>query len=268
MPENLNFLHGLSLLRARVDAMDVYPFTIPALAGLRHLRFDHPVTFLVGENGAGKSTLLEAIAIKWGLNPEGGSVNFDFATRESHSGLAGALRLNRGMRRPGDSFFLRAESYFNVATEIEALDKEASFGRKIIDSFGGKPLHEQSHGESFFALFMHRLRGDGFYLFDEPEAALSPQRQLAFLSRMHELVSDGSQFIIATHSPIIMAYPNAAIFQIDDGPPRQVEYRDTEHYTVTRNFLLRTEQMLDILLDRTCEGDGDRSQSGFRKNRE
>jgi len=250
MPENLNYLLGISLLRESVESMNAYPFTIPAIAGLTHLRFDCPVTFLVGENGAGKSTLLEAIAVQWGLNPEGGSLNFNFATRESHSGLAGALRLQRGMRRPGDSFFLRAESYFNVATEIEALDQDARFGRRIIESFGGKSLHEQSHGESFFALFMHRLRGDGFYLFDEPEAALSPQRQLAFLSRLHELVSDGSQFIIATHSPILLAYPNAAIFQLDNGPPRQVEYRDTEHYTVTRNFLIRTEQMLDILLDR------------------
>ena len=142
-PENINYLLSLSLVRERVASMDAYPYTIPAIAGLTHMRFDHPVTFLVGENGAGKSTLLEAIAVAWGLNPEGGSMNFDFATRESHSGLAGALRLSRGMRRPGDSFFLRAESYFNVATEIEALDQEASFGRKIIDSFGGKSLHEQ-----------------------------------------------------------------------------------------------------------------------------
>jgi predicted ATPase len=245
-----NFLTRVTLLPDRVPSMDAFPFTIPAIAGLTELRLEHPVTFFVGENGAGKSTLLEAIALSWGLNAEGGSRNFNFSTRASHSGLADSLRLSRSMHRPGDSFFLRAESYFNVATEIEALDKEASFGRKIIDSFGGKSLHEQSHGESFFALFMHRLRGDGFYLFDEPEAALSPQRQLAFLSRMHELVADGSQFLIATHSPILMAYPNATIFLLADGPPQPIAYRETEHYTVTRNFLTRTEKMLDILLDR------------------
>ena len=243
----------VSLLPDRVASFDAFPFTIPAIGGLRELSFEHPVTFLVGENGAGKSTLLEAIAVAWGLNPEGGGRNFNFSTRASHSGLADQLRLSRSLRRVRDSFFLRAESYFNVATEIEVLDREPSPGPKIIKSYGGKSPHEQSHGESFFALFMNRLRGDGFYVFDEPEAALSPQRQLSFLSRMHDLVGQGSQFLIATHSPILMAYPNAAIFLLADGPPRSIAYRDTEHFTVTRNFLNRTEQMLNILLDRTAE---------------
>ena len=201
-----NFLRRVSLLRDRVASFDAFPFNIPAIGGLESLDFEHPVTFLVGENGAGKSTLLEAIAVAWGLNPEGGSRNFNFSTRASHSGLADSLRLSRSLRRVQDSFFLRAESYFNVATEIEALDREPGPGAKILPAFGGKSLHEQSHGESFFALFMNRLRGNGFYLFDEPEAALSPSRQLAFLSRMHDLVGEGSQFLIATHSPILMAY--------------------------------------------------------------
>jgi predicted ATPase len=246
-----NFLIEADLLRERVRSFDSYPFTIPAIAGLDSIRFDQPVTFLVGENGAGKSTLLEAIAVAWGLNPEGGSRNFTFSTRASHSGLSECLRLVRGMQRPGDSFFLRAESFFNLATELEALDREPGPMTKIIESYGGKSLHEQSHGESFFAFFLHRLRGDGFYLFDEPEAALSPQRQLSFLTRLHEMVADGCQFIIATHSPILMAYPHAEIYLMADGPPRRVAYRDTEHYTVTRSFFTRTEQMLDILLDRT-----------------
>src|SRR5207249_965386 len=135
-------------------------------------------------------------------------------------------------------------------TNIEALDREPFGGAKIIGSYGGKSLHEQSHGESFFALFMNRLRGDGLYIFDEPEAALSPSRQLSFLSRMHELVGLNSQFLIATHSPILLAYPDASIYLMDAAPPRLVDYRDTEHYSVTRDFLNRTDQMLDILLDR------------------
>jgi predicted ATPase len=245
-----NFLVRIALLRERVESFADYPFNIPAIGGLDTIEVDQPVTFFVGENGAGKSTLLEAIAVGMGLNPEGGSRNFRFATRESHSNLSRHLRLSRSPRRVRDSFFLRAESYFNVATEIEALDEDPFGGPPVIDSYGGKSLHEQSHGESFFALFMNRLRGNGLYFFDEPEAALSPSRQMAFLSRMHQLVKDGSQFLIATHSPILMAYPDAAIHLLADGPPRRIAYRDTEHYAITRTFLNDTERMLDILLER------------------
>ena len=248
-----NFLIRATLRRDKVMSFSDYPFSIPAIGGMDFIEFDRPVTFFIGENGSGKSTLLEAIAIGMGLNAEGGSRNFRFATRESHSNLSNHLRLARSVRRPRDSYFLRAESYFNVATEIEALDREPAFAPPIIDSYGGKSLHEQSHGESFFALFLNRLRGNGLYFFDEPEAALSPTRQLAFLSRLHDLVKDGSQFLIATHSPILLAYPDAAIHVLDDGPPRRIEYRDTEHYGVTRTFLNDTERMLDILLDRKPE---------------
>jgi predicted ATPase len=244
-----NFLVRIALVRERVESFADFPFAIPAIGGLDTIELDQPVTFFVGENGAGKSTLLEAIAVGMGLNPEGGSRNFRFSTRESHSDLARYLRLSRSARRMRDSYFLRAESYFNVATEIEALDREVG-GPPILGAYGGKSLHEQSHGESFFALFMNRLRGNGLYLFDEPEAALSPTRQLAFLSRMHQLVEDGSQFLIATHSPILMAYPDAVIHLLADGPPQQIAYRDTEHYGVTRTFLNDTERMLDILLER------------------
>ena len=245
-----NFLVRATLRREKVTSFTEYPFSIPAIGGLDTIEFDRPVTFFVGENGSGKSTLLEAIAVGMGLNPEGGSRNFRFATRESHSRLSDFLRLARSVRRVRDSYFLRAESYFNVATEIETLDREEGLSPPIIDSYGGKSLHEQSHGESFFSLFMNRLRGNGLYFFDEPEAALSPTRQLSFLSRLHDLVKDGSQFLIATHSPILLAYPDAAIHVLDDGPPRRIEYRDTEHYGVTRTFLNDTERMLDILLDR------------------
>jgi predicted ATPase len=247
-----NFLIRATLLRDKVPSLAEYPFSIPAIGGLNEIHFDQPVTFFIGENGSGKSTLLEAFAVASGLNPEGGSRNFNFATRASHSSLKDYLRLSRSPRRVRDSYFLRAESYFNLATQIEVLDEELG-GPPIINSYGGKSLHEQSHGESFFALFMNRLGGDGFYILDEPEAALSPSRQLAFLSRLHRLVREGSQFLIATHYPILMAYPRAAIYLMADGPPRRVEYRETEHFTVTRNFLTRTERMLDILLDERDE---------------
>jgi predicted ATPase len=248
-----NFLIRATLRREKVTSFTDYPFSIPAIGGMDSIEFDRPVTFFLGENGSGKSTLLEAIAVGMGLNAEGGSRNFRFATRESHSSLSNFLRLARSVRRPRDSYFLRAESYFNVATEIEALDSEPAAGPPIIESYGGKSLHEQSHGESFFALFMNRLRGNGLYFFDEPEAALSPTRQLSFLSRLHDLVKGGSQFLIATHSPILLAYPDAAIHVLDGGPPQRIEYRDTEHYGVTRTFLNDTERMLDILLDRKLD---------------
>ena len=248
-----NFLVRATLRRDKVTSFTDFPFSIPAIGGMDTIDFDRPVTFFVGENGAGKSTLLEAIAIGMGLNPEGGSRNFRFATRESHSGLSDFLRLGRSVRRIRDSYFLRAESYFNVATEIEALDREFALAPPLIDAYGGKSLHEQSHGESFFALFLNRLRGNGLYFFDEPEAALSPTRQLSFLSHLHDMVKGGSQFLIATHSPILMAYPDAAILMFENGPPRRIEYRDTEHYGVTRTFLNDTERMLDILLDRKPE---------------
>ena len=248
--DDRNYLVSITLLRDKVTSFTEFPFSIPAIAGLDTIELDRPVTFFVGENGAGKSTLLEAIAIGMGLNPEGGSRNFKFATRQSHSSLSNYLRLARSPRRLRDTYFLRAESYFNVATEIEALDREPGFGPPVINSYGGKSLHEQSHGESFFSLFMNRLGGNGLYFFDEPEAALSPARQLSFLPRLHDLVKQGSQFLIATHSPILLAYPDAAIHVLDGGPPRRVDYRDTEHYGVTRTFLNDTERMLDILLDR------------------
>lgn len=238
-----NFLNRITLRRDEVPSFDEFPFTIPAIGGLDELVIDQPVTFFVGENGSGKSTLMEAIAVAMKLNAEGGGRNFNFATRESHSALNEFLRLSRSPRRIKDSYFLRAESYFNLATVIDDIG--------VTHAYGGKSLHEQSHGESFFALFMDRLNDNGLYLLDEPEAALSPTRQLTFLSRLHELVGQGSQFLIATHSPIILAYPDAATYLMADGPPRRVAYRDTEHYRVTRNFLTRTEQMLDILLDRS-----------------
>jgi predicted ATPase len=160
------------------------------------------------------------------------------------------LRLAKGLKRPRDGFFLRAESFFNVATEIENLDAEPSFGPPIINSYGGRSLHEQSHGESFLALMTERFGGQGVYILDEPEAALSPQRQLVVLSRIHDLILDDSQFIIATHSPILMAYPDACIYHCSADGISQVAYTDTEHFKVTRDFLSNPERMLRILLER------------------
>lgn len=230
------YIDAIRLERGRMQHPGAYPFAIPAIRSLDTLTLDHPVTFFMGENGSGKSTLLEAIAVACGMNPEGGGRNFSFSTFDSHSELGGALRLIRGARRPRDTYFLRAESFYNVASYIEELDREPAYAPPLKDSYGGS-LHERSHGESFFALMLHRLNGDGLYLFDEPEAALSPQRQLAFLCRMHELVGRRSQLLIATHSPILSAYPDSAIFQFSDQGIEEVRYQDTDSYQLTRRFV-------------------------------
>jgi predicted ATPase len=242
--EALPYLKEISLRRDEVEELDRFPFTIPAIKNLSTLTFSPSVTFIVGENGSGKSTLIEAIAIAMGFNAEGGTRNFSFGMRASHSDLHSYFRLSKSIVRPKDGYFLRAESFFNVATNIEQLDEDSFGGPPIISSYGGVSLHEQSHGESFLSLVMHRFSGQGFYILDEPEAALSPSRQLALLSRMHQLLSDDSQFIIATHSPILMAYPGALIYHISESGIEEVEYQETEHYQITRTFLANPERLL------------------------
>jgi predicted ATPase len=244
------FASRVTLQREKVDSFDRYPFSLPVVRQLEQIELHPKVTFFVGENGSGKSTLLEAIAVCLGFNAEGGSKNFRFGTRRSHSELHEYLRIAKGVKRPRDGFFLRAESFFNVATEIENLDAEPGAGPSVIGSYGGRSLHEQSHGESFLALMTERFGGQGLYILDEPEAALSPQRQLAVLSRMHDLVLDQAQFIIATHSPILMAYPDSCIYQCDKAGISEVAYEDTEHFQVTRDFLSNPERMLRVLLER------------------
>lgn len=242
------YLREVSLKRDHVWNDNIYPFNLPAVRALDSLEFHPDVTFMIGENGCGKSTLLEAIAIAWGFNPEGGSINFCFSTRASHSDLHNHLKLVRSPRRPKDGFFLRAESFFNLATNIEHMDAEQSTAPLVINSYGGNSLHEQSHGESFLTLFLARFGGHGFYLLDEPEAALSPTRQLAVLRRMHQLVRHESQFIIATHSPILMAYPSAKILLLDDAGFTELSYQETEHYAVTKEFMNHSEQIVEGLL--------------------
>lgn len=222
------YLRQISL-RDSAEDNSQYPFSIPAIREMGTIAFHPDVTFFVGENGTGKSTLLEAIAVLCGLNPEGGSRNFRFATRPNESELSRSLQMVRSFRRPRDSFFLRAESYFNLATEVDQLG--------VADGYGGISLHEQSHGESFMSLFMNRFRGDSLYILDEPEAALSPMRQLAMLRRMNQLVRRSSQFIIATHSPILPGYPDSLILQLDDKGLSKIAYEQTGHYTLTRRFM-------------------------------
>ena len=219
---------------------------LAALPVVRHLAeagelcFDRAVTFLVGENGTGKSTLLEGIAVAAGFNAEGGSKNFNFATRESHSELHSHLTLvRRGY--PRDGFFLRAESFYNAASYIDDITVEGSYG--------GLSLHRQSHGESFLALVRHRFGGGGLYLLDEPEAALSPTGILTLMAELHRLALEGSQFIIATHSPMLLALPEARIFELSEAGIAPAEYRETGHYRLTRRFLEDPGGMLGKVLE-------------------
>jgi predicted ATPase len=242
------FLIELRLDRARVPSFDSYPFSLDAVRNLDKLALHRSVTFLIGENGSGKSTLLEALAVAWGFNAEGGSGNFRFDTRASHSALHGFVKLVRGYRKPRNGYFLRAESFYNVASAIDELD-EGPGGAPIIASYGGVSLHAQSHGESFLALLMNRFSGNGFYILDEPEAALSPTRQMSALARVHQLAQAGAQFVISTHSPIMMAYPGAWIYQLDKDGITRIDYEETEHYQVARQFLNNHQMMLRVLLE-------------------
>ena len=239
-PSDPPFLKSVTLRRDWIDSFDVFPFSIPAIKNLTTLNLHANVTFFVGENGAGKSTLLEAIAVAEGFNAEGGSRHAMFSTKDTHNAdLPRKLQLGRNKIPRGDSFFLRAESFYNLSSYLGDIGAAG---------YGDKPLHEQSHGEAFLSLMVERLGGNGIYLMDEPEAALSPQRQLTFLAALHDLVQRGGQFIIATHSPIILAYPAAAILHFSDAGIAPIAYQDTEHYKVTRAFLTRTEMMLQELL--------------------
>ena len=217
---------------------------------LGRLDFSADVTFFVGENGTGKSTLLEAIAVAYGFNAEGGSQNFTFATNETHSELHKHLEVGRkGFAK--DGFFLRAESLYNVASNIDDMDNEKYQYLNpptLIGGYGGVSLHNQSHGESFLSIVQNRFFGNGLYILDEPEAALSPMRLMTLIAEIGELVRKNSQFIIATHSPILMAFPNASILEFSKDGIKQIDYKETEHYKITKQFLDDPERMLHYLL--------------------
>jgi predicted ATPase len=233
------FVHALTL---RGEAGD-YTDELPALRDVERVAFHPRVTFLVGENGSGKSTLVEALAVALKLNPEGGGriQQFAFSTRSSHSRLHRRVQLERAALPPRNAFFLRAESVFNLATAIEQT-------HAMHDVFE-RPLHEQSHGESFLDIAINRLGPRGLYLFDEPEAALSVRGQLALISRMHELVREHSQFVVATHSPILLGYPDATILQLDEEGIREIAFDEAPQVELTRAFLDDPQRFLRHLLD-------------------
>ncbi|MGI6028431.1 MAG: AAA family ATPase [Candidatus Heteroscillospira sp.] len=236
----MNYLSGIRL-REEPDKSS-YLSELPAvrcLSRMEELRFTKPVTFFVGENGTGKSTLLEAIAVAMGFNPEGGSRDFYFSTRASHSELYKCLTAVK-TGYPSDGFFLRAESFYNTASYLDR--------NSTLERYGGVSFHEQSHGEAFLSLVLNRFTGNGLYILDEPESALSPQRLLSLIVAIDELVKKNSQLIIATHSPILMAYPNAEILEFTGSGIQPAEYRDTEHYRITKRFLDCPEQMIRYLL--------------------
>ena len=234
------------------NTMDKHSYLcdLPIIKYLAHharLEFSSAVTFFVGENGTGKSTLLEAIAVSYGLNAEGGTKNFNFATKKTHSELFDHISLVR-REYARDGFFLRAESLYNVATNIEELEKRRGFLPPLVNSYGGVSLHNQSHGESFLSIVQNRFGGKGLYILDEPEAALSPMRLLTLMAEIDRLVKQDSQFIIATHSPMLMALPNSEILEFSQDGINRVCYRDTEHYQTTKSFLDNPERMLHYLL--------------------
>ncbi len=212
------------------------------------IEFRRQVTFFVGENGSGKSTLIEALAISQGFNPEGGTKNFSFSTEDSHSELCDHLRVARGVLYPRDGFFLRAESFYNVASDIDRMDREPGPGAPVINNYGGVSLHRQSHGESFLALVENRFRGHGLYILDEPEAALSPAGILRLMRNMARLVREDSQFIISTHSPMLMTFPGADVREIREDGIVSLPYNETEHYKTTVRFLRDPESALEAML--------------------
>ncbi|GGJ55592.1 AAA family ATPase [Virgibacillus salexigens] len=243
------FIRRLQLKEEEIPSYHTFPFDLPVIRHFQDVVFHPNVTYIIGENGMGKSTLLEAIAVAFGFNPEGGTRNFRFSTYDSHSPLDTYVRLVKGVLRPNDSFFFRAETFYNVATNIEEMDKQPQAGGKVIDGFGGKSLHEQSHGQAFFAAFMHRFRGNGLYILDEPEAALSPLRQMSMLARIHELVENGSQFIISTHAPMLMGYPDAKLLELTEDGMQETTLEQTSHYTLLKQFIENRDRLLHHLFE-------------------
>jgi predicted ATPase len=235
---NDQFIRSVSFDWNQIDEKS-YLRDITAINGIDRIEFHSAITFFVGENGSGKSTLLEAIAVAYGFNPEGGTRNYSFSTYDSHSELWNAIRLTKGIRKAKSGYFLRAESFYNVAT------KEEEYADSMHPS---KRYHEKSHGESFLAIAQNYLNAGGIYIFDEPEAALSPQRQLTLLLDIYKCAKEGSQFIIATHSPILLGIPDAEIYSFDQGEIHLCEYEETESFQVTEMFVNNRKALLQRLL--------------------
>ena len=229
------FIRGFNINWDKINNYS-YLRKIESIANINQFSFNKPVTFFVGENGSGKSTLLEAIAIEYGFNPEGGTRNYTFSSCDSHSELCEAIRLIKGYNKAAWGYFLRAESFYNVATAEAEYNQGCSIG-----------LHLQSHGESFLAMAQENFKPKSLYILDEPEAALSPQRQLTLLLEINRCVNDGSQFIIVTHSPILLGFPDAEILSFDNGTIHSCEYEDTDSYQVTNMFINNREQFIKRL---------------------
>lgn len=248
---NNNFIQYVSIDWNRIDSSS-YLRNIEAVKRMGTLEFRKNVTFFVGENGTGKSTLIEAIAVAYGFNPEGGTVNYRFSTFDDVSELSSAICMGKGYRRAKSNYFFRAESFFNVASKAE--DYRDNTPKELYyERYGGKALHEQSHGESFLAYFQS-FDQEGLYIMDEPEAALSPQRQLTLFIQIAKMAEKGSQFIIASHSPILLGIPGADIISFDDGAMRRCSYEETESYQVTEMFINNRQRLTERLLEEGKEG--------------
>lgn len=245
---NKLYLKSIDINKTQIPTND-YICNLPIIKNFQKINLKNPVTIFVGENGMGKSTLIEAIAVKWGFNPEGGGINFNFQTKRTHSELNKYITLIKTPYHPKDGYFFRAESLYNIASNIEDLDSIKCNAPPISDAYGGKSLHNQSHGESFLSIFFKRFLGNGLYILDEPEAALSPISQMSLIIRINELVNLNSQFIISTHSPILLTLPHAQIFEIKNNGIFEKQYFETEHYKLMKNFFENPNQILKSLLN-------------------
>lgn len=235
------FVTSLAIDWTGVPDRGVYPFNVPAIASLRELDLGQPVTFFCGENGTGKSTLLEAMSVAYGLNPEGGSRNYTFSVRDTHSELCDHVRLLKSIFRPHDSFFVRSDTLFNLISEMDVLGDDARY-------YGGRSLHSVSHGEGILALVSRRFNGGGFYVLDEPETGLSQLGQVALLAEIAKLVQAGSQFVIATHSPILLTAPSAVIYQFEN-EVRRVDVEETLEWDVLKRFVEDPARLLAEFLE-------------------
>ena len=228
----------ITLEKDKIKSQNIYPFNIEIVKNFTELNLDKPVTFFVGENGIGKSTFIEAIAVSLGLPAEGGTENFRYETKNTTSNLSDYIKIPK-YNKPKTKFFLRAESFYNFSSEVDNIGVRGSYGGS---------LHECSHGEAFLQLIQNRFTDHGLYILDEPEAALSPQRQLSLLYLIDQLVKEGSQFIIATHSPILISYRDGKILDLNQNF-KEIKYKDSEIYSLYKMYLERPEEMQSRLFD-------------------